>query len=51
MAKILEFYNPQGSPIRTSNYVIRTTTNDRRQAVASYKGKKLYRFVAKDFKK
>jgi len=51
MAKMLEFYNPGGQPVKKTEYTIRTTKNGRRQAVADHKGKKLYRFVSKDFKK
>lgn len=56
MAKRLEFYNPGGKPITTSNYIIRTTLNGRKQAVATVKDKggefkTLYRFVSSDFKK
>jgi len=51
MAKNLEFYNPGGEPVTKSSYIIRTTKNGRKQAVADHKGKKLYRFVSNDFKK
>lgn len=54
MAKRLEFYNPQGEPVTTSNYTLRTINTSkgkRKQAVATHKGKKLYRFVSLDFKK
>lgn len=59
MAKVLEFYNPykdinNGKPVRTSNYVVKTldtTRGKRKQAVGTVKGKKFYRFVAKDFRK
>jgi hypothetical protein len=54
MVKRLEFYVPQGTPIMTSNYTLRTITTPRgkrKQAVATHKGRKLYRFVPMNFKK
>lgn len=54
MVKRLEFYNPQGSPVTTSNYTLKTINTSkgkRKQAIATVKGKKLYRFVSMDFKK
>ena len=52
MAKTLEFYDYKtGRPYRTSQYVLRTTSNGRRQAVATRDGRKLYRFVKSDFKR
>jgi len=52
MAIMLEFYNPQGSPIKTTNYVVNTLNTSkgkRKQAVATHNEKKLYRFVSSDF--
>jgi hypothetical protein len=51
MGKKLQFYVPQGEPVMKTDYTLRTTKNGRRQAVAMHKGRKLYRFVSKDFKK
>ena len=48
MAKVLEFYVPQGKPYRTSNYIVKTINTKkgkRKQAIANYKGRKLYKFV------
>ena len=54
MAKRLEFYVPQGQPIITSNYILKiinTSKGKRKQAITTYKGRKLYRFVSMNFKK
>ena len=54
MAQVLEFYVAGGEPIRTSNYVLKTISTPkgkRKQAVATYKGRKLYKFVSMSFKK
>jgi len=46
--KPLKFYVPGGKPATLKNYevkVLKTPHGLRKQAVAEYKGRKLYRFV------
>lgn len=46
MGKKIKFYDVIGKkPVVLSDYDLRRTKNNRLQAVADYKGRKLYRFV------
>ena len=56
MVKKIKFYDyKKGKPVMLDNYIVRNTMTDkglRRQAVGTTKdGRKLYKYVAKDFKK